>query len=195
MIYLIGGAPRVGKSVLATELALKLSVELFSTDDLDIYPKNFPSQGFSGTPTNNKLTPKERLEFEHKKAYLYDLKITDIVSKALEENRNIIIEGVHLYPKYARWLIDQYGSDKFRSIFIGSRNKEQIVAGMKLDTNPNNWLKDANREVRSQVADYVAVFSEFLCGETARYNLQYFERTSDFQEDMKYVINYFVKGE
>lgn len=64
MIYLIGGSPRVGKSIIASKLSKSIGAKLVSTDDLKVPQHNLPGICFSGDPKENVMTPKERVNLK-----------------------------------------------------------------------------------------------------------------------------------
>ena len=132
MIYFIGGAPRIGKSIVASELAKKINAELISTDELenkvsssmseDERSELFPLQGFSGDPNENSLTVSERVKLQIIGARSLENELEKIVTHALENNRSVVIEGVHILPQFIRRLTEDLGGEHFCVVFIGSEN-------------------------------------------------------------------------
>jgi hypothetical protein len=71
MIYLIGGAPRIGKSLIANALGNMKQAMVLSTDELDEQyvatlsederVRKFPMPNFSGTPSHNTIEAGVRL--------------------------------------------------------------------------------------------------------------------------------------
>jgi 2-phosphoglycerate kinase len=175
MIYLIGGAPRLGKSIIAALLAKSINAQLVSTDNLEMIE---PGETFSGDPKKNILTPEQRLESIKNEARQVIANIHDIIEKA---GQDTVIEGVHLFPNYIDAMIKTFGDIK--AVLIGS-SKELILDGMKRNTSENNWTKDADPEVLNQIAEFAKAFSDYVKEESKKYNLPYVERSNDFQKDI-----------
>lgn len=191
MIYLIGGAPRVGKSTIAKRFAEFIKGRFVSTDELEDPDSQQPSVVFYSDPKKNALTPGERIKSVKNEAKLIMSDIENIIDKAINKRQNTVIEGVHLFPTYVDIFIRKFGKDKIKVIFIGSTNVELILEGMTKNTVPNNWLKDFNQEVLRQIAVFIKAFSDYLYKESKKYNLIYKERSYDFQKDIRDVIEEF----
>ncbi|MBW3013002.1 hypothetical protein KY325_00550 [Candidatus Woesearchaeota archaeon] len=191
MIYLIGGAPRVGKSIIAKQFAESIKGRFVSTDDLENPDDQSPSVFFYSDPKKNILTPGERIEAVKNEAKQIKSYITDIIDKAINKPQDTVIEGVHLFPAYVDNYIRRFGKENIKTIFIGSTNIELILEGMVQNTSQDNWLKDFNQEVLRQIALFTKAFSDYLCRESKKYNLHYKERSNDFQKDIRDVIKEF----
>ena len=195
MIYLIGGAPRVGKSIIAKNIAARQKAELILTDDVcnaiveTLSPEEkrmrFPFPGFSGTASENTFTPEEYAEFQLTSARSLEQSLNTIVTRALTEHRNLVVEGVYLLPEHVHRLMTQHGSTKFSTLFIGSSDVERTVKGIMNDMSPNNWMRESDIGVIRQVAAFIAAFSKYIHEEALAYDLPYQERTEDFEGDMK----------
>lgn len=194
MIYLIGGAPRIGKSILGAAMSQRTQSMLLSTDDLcDQVTKNmsneeknilFPWESFSGNPQENILSPEIRIKQQYTSAKSLEPFIDSELDHALIEEKSIIVEGVHLLPEYAHRLIQKRISS-ISIIFIGDQNSEHVFQGIKENTNLDNWLRESDNNVIQQVAEFVAAFSTHLKIDAQKYHLPYLERTSDFKKDLE----------
>lgn len=203
MIYLIGGAPRVGKSIVSKSIARNKGIEPISTDDMQNHfsgtiPEErrrelFPLPGFSGDPSENTLTPDERVKLQDIEAESLKTEVENAIDAAINDHRDLVIEGVHLSPRIVRELIDKYGNDEIIASFVGSMDVERIMSGMGKNTNPNDWLKDANEVVRRQVAEFVAAFSKYVEEEAQKNGFLYLERTDEFESDMRRVTESLLK--
>jgi 2-phosphoglycerate kinase len=195
MVYLIGGAPRVGKSLAAKALAETINTTIVSTDDLiervastlseEEKTKKIPWQGFFGDASKNSLTPQERVGLQEICARSLEPEIDRLIEETTKSARSIIIEGVHLLPDYVKKLIQKYGADTIRSVFVGSDDIKRVLDGFERNTNPNDWLKNAGADVRRQVAEYVVAQSKRIKEMATQAALTYVERTDDFEGDMK----------
>lgn len=195
MIYLIGGAPRVGKSVLAKRVADTLQIPCISTDilcskmkkALSVEEKNgrFPLPPFSGTASENTLTPEARVELQLLSAKSLEPEMEALIAEALSEQESLVIEGVHLLPEYVRGLLTRQGATNIRALFIGQTDIDAVLEGIQKNTNPDNWMREADPAVIRQVAVFVAAFSTRIHQEAKTFDLPYHERTADFEGDMK----------
>jgi len=190
MIYLIGGAPRVGKSTIAKQFAKSINERFVSTDELE-NPDQCPSVIFYSNPIKNILIPRKRIEFVKYEAKQKISTITDIINKAIKKHQDTVIEGAHLFPVYVDNFVKIFGKDNIKAIYIGSTNIKLILEGMARNTSHNNWVKDFNQEVLKQIALFTKEFSDYLYDESKKYNLLYKERSNAFQKDIREVINEF----
>jgi len=187
MIYLIGGAPRTGKSTIAKQFAKFINGRFVSTDELED-PSQDQSVFFSDDATKNILTPKDRLESVINEANQIIHEIDGIINTAINSHEIIVVEGVHLFPAYVSDLIKKIGEKNLRAIFVGSSNIELILQGMNQNTSPNDWPKDFSQEVKRQIALFTKEFSDYIHTESKKYNLAYKERSNNFQRDTNEVI-------
>lgn len=202
MIYLIGGAPRVGKSTLAKKIADSTKSHLVSTDtlcrrmieNLSAEEKRllFPVPSFSGTASENTLTPEERILLQGISAKSVEPELEKIIAQALSKNESLVLEGIHLFPNYVHQLLLKRGPTKFTTLFIGQTATDLVVEGIVKNTSPNNWLRESNPDVIRQVADFVAVFSKYIQEEAALHDLIYQERTPIFESDLERFSQYLL---
>lgn len=195
MIYLIAGAPRVGKSVVASWLAKRLGIPYVGTDDLcdrvstslseEEKASKFPLPPFSGDPIENIATPDERVAFQIVSAKSLEPEIDRLISKSIEEKASLVIEGIHLLPEYVSGLLAKYGSENIRALFIGSQDIDLVADGIVKNTHPNNWMKDSDPQVIRQVAEFVVAFSGYVKKEGEGLGLTYRERTENFEKDIE----------
>jgi len=181
---LIGGSPKVGKTTLARKQADSMNAKLLSTDKL-VGTKKYQVI-FHGTAKKNVFTPQELMKGIIKEAEQIKGELDDIISKAYNSDHKIVIEGADLLPAY----VAKLDRENIRSIFIGSTNIDLIISGMEKNTSQNNWLKNAEKKVLIQVAEFTKYVSEYLIVETKKYNLKYKERSNNFNND---ITSYFTK--
>ena len=190
MIYLIGGAPRIGKSITGRQFAISISARFVSTDELE-NPSQEASLIFNSDAKKNVLTPSERIESVKNEAKQIILKIENIIDNTINKHQDAVIEGALLFPIYVNDFIKKFREENIRVIFIGSRSVELIMEGMARNTSENNWSKDFDQEVLTQIAVFSKAFSNYIYDESKKYNLLYKERSNDFQKDIRAIIKYF----
>ncbi len=194
MIYFIGGAPRVGKSIFGKKIAEAAQVSFVSTDDLcekvssalpeEERKSKFPMPSFSGDASENVLLPDELVRRLVISAQSVEPEIDALISVGIANNQSFVIEGVHLLPEHVSVLQERYGSEKIRSMFIGLGDVDEVVQGIVKNVSPDNWMRNSNPDVIRQVAEFVAAFSRYIKEESKKYHLPYKERTEDFEGDM-----------
>jgi 2-phosphoglycerate kinase len=193
MIYLIGGAPRVGKSILGKRLAAESGAFYLSVDDLrdevkEALPEErrkeaFPWPAFAGNSLKNTTSPEERIQIQCVESASLQTEIEKRVLEATQTDRSLVIEGILLLPALIRKLEDLYPG-RVRSIVVGLHDAELFYQGVIKDADPNNWLRETERLALQQIAEFVLAFSEFLKVECAKYGITYFERTSNFNQNL-----------
>ena len=199
MFFFIGGAPRIGKSLIAKKFADAEQATLISTDEVDErYVKTlskldrerlFPMPNFSGTPSHNALEPMERVRMQMVTASSLELELKRVVLETVQISHQAVVEGIHITPSLVDKIKEQYPDQMVKAIFIGSQNQKLIIDGVKKNTNPHNWLKDSPEEIIRQVAQFVVSFSSFIQQEARTHLMDYFERTDDFERDKKQIFD------
>ena len=183
MIYLIGGAPRVGKSIAAKRIAEIKHANFISTDDLcsriietlsdTERRERFPLPSFSGTASENVLTPQERVDFQWISARSLEPEIDKIVKDTISSGKSTVIEGVHLLPDHVRALIESNGLQNIQSLFVGLKDVNRVVDGIMKNSSADNWMKESSPAVIRQVAEFVAASSVRLQEEAVQNHLSY----------------------
>ncbi len=202
MIYLIGGAPRIGKSIIAKKIAESTQSSLVSTDDIceQVIKRlaenerkiKFPLPGFSGKASENVLTADERVKLQLISAESLQPEMGRIISEAIMKRISLVVEGVHILPKHVRGLMAEYGAEQICPLFVGLSNVDRVVDGIVKNNSSHNWMRDSNPDVIRQVAEFVAAFSVSIREETLRNGLHYEERTDDFENDIERLANFFI---
>jgi 2-phosphoglycerate kinase len=204
MIYLIGGAPRIGKSLIAKIIADSQHIELVATDD--IYKKatrtlspserrtKFPLPEFSGTASENILTPGQRVELMIVSAKSLEQEIHWVISEAIAKGKSIVVEGVDLLPDFIQKLLTEYGPKNIHAIVMGCLDEDRVMDGLLKDRNPHSWLKEADAVVRRQVAEFAVSCSLRIKELAEQSEVTYVERTDDFDGDMKRYRELLIEG-
>ncbi len=184
---------------MAHALVQNTKANLISTDDLrsKVFHETpesereakFPLSGFSGTASENTLTPEKRVELQITEARSLQTEINRVVAEAIHDPQFLIIEGVHLLPDHVQKLREQFGGENIHVIFVGSHNIECVLEGMARNTNPNDWMKEADADVQRQVAEFVVAYSRWIKAEASKNALRYVERTEDFEHDLQEVVD------
>jgi 2-phosphoglycerate kinase len=167
MIYLLGGPPRVGKSIISNQILQEYALSVVSTDTLaavlqrvlspEAAPDLFVFEAF------NKIPMDERVQFITKKsAELIENVIREsrVVWQAVEayirsehqEGRDALIEGVAVLPE----LVGQLRDIPHRAVFIGNQGgNHQENIKKSAEENPHDWMRGVNDQ-------YIAAFAKFV---------------------------------
>lgn len=194
MIYLIGGAPRLGKSILAQKIKKDFNIPALSMDILsgfeiknlteDERKKRFPVPDFSSKASENTITPEQRVELTVIGAKSMEPMMSQLISDTIRDGKSLLLEGYHILPEFVRDLSTKYGEGQIRSLFIGSVQTGQVTEGILKNT-VENWITSQSSEVIYQAAEFVVAFSDYIRKEAEKYKLPYTERTTDFESDIK----------
>lgn len=170
MIYLIGGAPRAGKTILAQRLSSKLHVGWISTDLLLTLLGMTKVEGIK-TEWNaapEAVTASAEWFFPYLERFIWG------VSSMAEQ---YVIEGVDFLPAQVAQLALQY---QLRSVFLGCSS----MTLESLDQFPGHsagygYLPEA---MRRQIAQDVPLMSEFFRQQAERFGYPYIDMVSDFPQ-------------
>ena len=209
MIYLIGGAPRCGKSTIAKKLSKKISSSWISADALESiasvyipgkdHDKAFPKYvirektKFSNDIMYSKYSAKEitRLYVEQSKTSFPAVKA--LVEVAEKEGDDQIIEGHQVQPKLISDLIKKYGKIKVKALVLVRFDVKKIVAGAKKNKAKNDWFiqKTDKEETYPKIAQMIAEYSSYLKKEANKYDIESYSMDGDFDKNIDGVIRYF----
>ena len=172
MLYLIGGSPRAGKSVLGQQVAAHLNIGWISTDLLVhlLRVNNEKGVKTEWNATPHAITASAQWFFPYLQQFVWG-----VTSQA----ENYLIEGVDFLPAQVKQLADQY---ELRAIFLG-------CSQMTLDTFdqfPGRSLgyKRLPEELRRQIVADVPRWSEFIRQECNRFNYPYIDTADSFHDQL-----------
>ena len=147
MIYLIGGSPRSGKSLLAEKLAKKLNISWFSTDYfravvMHTYPKKELSTAFPGEYAFQKMeenndfffnlfTPAQCLKFDLDDAKTLWPGIKVFLEWISDQKQDFILEGVHLLPKHLSTLRKEKYWKEMKITYLVKTDIPAMVSGFE----------------------------------------------------------------
>ena len=172
MLFLIGGASRCGKTVLARRLLVDAKVPWFSLDALRVgLTKGAPSLRLD-------LTRDDLEEAES----LWPI-VRELIENILFWDVDYLIEGSCLLPGAVAKLMQDRGDKEIRAIFLGSPglSAEQKLALMDANrVGGNDWLKDEPDFVRLGHARRAVRDSSLLQRLAAESALPFFDTGADF---------------
>jgi len=187
MIFLIGGPPRVGKSILSGEIRQKRAVSVVSTDTLgavlenvlgpEAAPELFAFSKFHEMPMAERVKlimkdPAELIDYVRKESYVVWKAVEAFIRRENDEGRDLLIEGVAILPELMRQLEDI----PHRAVFIGNQGanlKENIRKSAK--ENDYDWMRGVSDQFIGAFALFVKQMSGYIEQETKQYGFKYIE--------------------
>lgn len=203
MIYLIGGSPRCGKTILARRLAKQLGVSWISADTLESIVKRYvPREDrdtlFPKVLIREKTKPSNDVMYtnytadEIFDAYVTQSKTTwDAISVLAEcmiqDKEAIIIEGHQIHPKLMSDLIKRFGEQNIRAVVLSKNNIDQIVETARKSEDGNDWFikKTTDPEIHYKIAEMLSKYSDYFSKEAKKYELAEVDYQGDFENQLK----------
>ncbi len=178
MIYLIGGAPRCGKTILSRTLAERKRISCISTDTIHQMilastpkaqrEKKFPYSKLQreaepyGDVNQNPPSVLLRAEITEAKSLWPSIKA--MIENCIESKQSYIIEGVALMPDLVESLKKEPYWHEIDLVYLVKNDLEEILDGFARNTSSHDWLSGAknNPELLKRVAKMVQVKSEYI---------------------------------
>ena len=168
MIYLIGGAPRAGKSILGQQLSAKLGIGWISTDLLQevLQVNNRDGSKAVWNAAREAIIATAERFFPYLERFVWG------VSSMAE---SYVIEGVNFLPKQVSQLSSQY---QIRTVFIGCSD----MTLERFDQFPGRSIGYTflPEETRRQIVHDVPLWSEFIQQEASQFGYPYINMSDNF---------------
>ena len=173
MIFLIGGAPRAGKSILAQQVSTNLRIGWISTDLLmELLRVNH----VEGVKSEWNAAP----EAIRADAEWFFPSLERFVWGASSLAENYIIEGVDFLPEHVTKLSRQY---QIRSVFLGC--SEMTLEALDRFLGRSHGYSYLPEEMRRQIVTDVPLWSELIRQEAERWNQPYVDMVGDFSRRLQ----------
>jgi 2-phosphoglycerate kinase len=173
MIYLIGGAPRSGKSILGQQISAELKIGWISTDLLLelLRVKNDGDVKTEWNASAEAIRANARWFFPYLERFIWG-------ASSLAEN--YLIEGVDFLPEHVAKLSTKY---PIRAVFLGCSQMTLDI----FDRFPGRSRGYSNlpEELRRQFARDVPLWSEFIRQESERFGHPYCDVSKGFAQCLK----------
>ena len=168
MIYLVGGAPRAGKSILGQRVSAKLKIGWISTDLMMVLLRVKKDEGMK-TEWNaapEAVTAVAEWFFPYLERFAWG-------ANSLADS--YLIEGVDFLPAQVAQLSAQY---PIRSVFLG---RSQMTLG-QFNQFPGRSRGYTNlpETFKRQIVQDVPLWSEFIRQEAGRFGMPYIDMSDDF---------------
>lgn len=169
MVYLIGGASRVGKSTLANLLLQRRRISFLSADALVHTLKNVaPELGVTG---NGPLPEKAAKFYPYLKGFI---KYNSFSIK------DFIIEGDVILPYHSAELSQEF---PVKSCFLGF--SEIAIGALKENAGSNNWIDNLTEGSLKALPEEIIKISKFIKTECEKYSLKYFDLSGKYKERLE----------
>lgn len=207
MIYLIGGPPKCGKTIVARKLASRLCIPWISSDHIETMvsvstPKNeferkFP-KSFVRKKTKNsndlmysKYTLGQIISLYQKQSQTSWPAIDAMVEFLLAEKIDYIIEGYHIQPKFIKKLLSKYGARKIKPLFFYQEDFESFKNNFSRGDARTNWIlvktkkKDTYIKILQMLHQYGLLFKQ----EALRNKFRIFDLSENFDKQVKKIVS------
>ena len=206
MIYLLGGPPRVGKSILSRTITKKHGINVVSTDSLgavlenvldpELEPGLFIVNRFNEMSVEDRMNlmvnnTAERINYQIQENYAVWMAVTPFIQREEDEGRDLVVEGVAVLPE----LVSQLGNVAYRAVFVGNQgndHKENIKKSAM--ENDRDWMQDASDEYIEAFATFVVAMSRYIEQEARNYGFDYIEMgNKTFNDAVDQVVDSLLK--
>jgi 2-phosphoglycerate kinase len=196
MIFLLGGPPRVGKSIISNEIRQKHAVSVVSTDTLSavlenvLSPESAPDLFVFGKLNEKAMAervklimtdPAEHIDYVRKESYIVWKAVVAYIRRENDEGRDALIEGVAVLPE----LVSKLDNIPHRVVFIGNQgvnHKEYIKKSAEV--NERDWMRDVSDQYISAFAIFVKQMSVYIEQEAKKYGFEYIEMNKELFENV-----------
>ena len=206
MVYLIGGSPRGGKSILSRKLSKKLNIPYISTDNLRLVVlpyfkhneknKNFPFIKMYDSVSTDKFfriySGQEMLKADLTEARAVWPGLKSLINHLLVCKMDCIIEGIHLLPSFVK----EFKNNKnVRIVFLTKTTAEKIYKGLNSNKDNSDWLIDnaKNKETILIAAKTFCSYGKYFIRETKKYKYKCFNTEDNFNKQIRECIAYLEK--
>jgi 2-phosphoglycerate kinase len=187
MIFLLGGPPRVGKSIISRKIQQKHAISVISTDSLGavlekvLSPKEAPDlfvfDRFGKIPLNERIKlimndPGVLIDYVRRESYVVWKAVEAFTSRENNEGRDVLIEGVAVLPE----LISRLKDIPHRVVLIGNQGENHKKNNKRFaEKNKNDWMREAGDQYISVYTTFVNRMSAYIEQEAIKYGLAYIE--------------------
>lgn len=203
MIYLIGGAPRCGKTTVARNLGQACCCSYVPADYLGTAFTNYIAEVElpARYPAWNVATVDERFATYATTEIITNYRtkaetvwpgLRDFIVYALYQQHDMIIEGYQFEPRFVHELCVTYSQFPITAVFLCREQIDAIRDDLKKSTDPEDWvLQSTTQEVTwTRIATMVRQYSVFFREEATKYNLVTFNMDQSFPERVTEVTAY-----
>jgi 2-phosphoglycerate kinase len=203
MFYLIGGAPRCGKTTTAKMLSERLSIPWISTDTLEsivteyvapadadaLFPKNIlrRTTNQSNDEMYTKYTSNEIVTAFITNGKSLEKAITTFLDCEQSYTHDYILEGHHIHPQLVTELKVRF---PIKSVFLGRLDEAKTEEAITLHALPYDWVtkKTSRESTFALIAATLCAFSRNLEEQCTQYSVPFVTVDTDFPATLKKIV-------
>jgi len=175
MLYILGGAPRAGKSILARQFVVKKQTPYLPLDPLiTLLSKGFPKSGIKHLQP---FIPKAKKLWPILKPFLLH---------TISEEPKYLIEGDAILPKFMPELLDEY-REEVKVVFLGYAEitpKKKLAEMRKFGGQKDDWVQKQSDKFMLELIITMVEFSKYLKSECEKYGLSYLDVSTEFNQNL-----------
>jgi 2-phosphoglycerate kinase len=187
MIFLLGGPPRVGKSIISGEIRRKHALSVVSTDSLgavletvlspEAAPDLFVFDRFNKIPVAERVEliakdPALMIRYVRMESHVVWLAVEAFLRRENAEGRDVLIEGTAVLPE----LMSRIEDIPHRVVWIGNQGEHHQENIKKFaEENEKDWMRDVSGEYIDVYALFVRQMSAWIELEAKKYGFRYIE--------------------
>lgn len=178
MIYLVGGAPRAGKSLLGQRVAARLNIGWVATDALRSLLKDEGASDWDASP--RAIAATAEWFFPHLSRFVRGM-------RSLAEH--YLIEGVHFLPKQAAELAREQA---VRSVFLGCSGLTLELFDAFPGRSPG--YTSLPLAIKQRIVGDLPAWSELVARQAAMFGRSYVDTSGDFAARLSEAERVLIEG-
>lgn len=198
MIYLVGGAPRCGKTSFAQYACREFGIPWISTDVLMSVARAYlsPDEIAERVPhvkslgaTNDEVYANNSIAtiIDHYKTKQRGTvpAIKALIADTVKERYTYLLEGGHLFPELIHELLEEYGTDLIRSVVLVRSDTSGLADAFTQSTAEYDWAvaKTHNPETYAKIAEMIREFSAFFMEGAEKFKLPLVKTDGDLSQN------------
>ena len=210
MIYLIGGPPRCGKTVIAKDLAGTTGFSWCPTDYLgsvvsqyiaeDEYPARFPLghlrrvQERSNDRLYSQHTANEIIGLYQTQAQTVWAGLRAFLEYAAVTKQDFVLDGYQIQPRLIHSLSRHELYADIRAVFIYRTDERAILEGFQHGGSPDDWVARNTEDEKTlpKVARMVIEYGKHFHSEAEKYSFRSFDMDVGFEKQKEAVFAYLM---
>lgn len=186
--YLIGGAPRTGKTTLANEIAANHGIKPFSTDSILVmmmkivreedYPDLFYLKGMSIEEFYEKYnTAQKAVEAGVKSGLDAERGLVALLEHTLPAWKVIVLEGDIITPSFAKRMQQKFPNTTFHTTFLYDDNEQRIRERIFRE---GLWSRTVpySDAIKPKEVAYAIEYNEWFLNDAKQYDMKVTKVTS-----------------
>jgi 2-phosphoglycerate kinase len=204
MLYLIGGAPRCGKTTLAGQLSQALGYSHVPVDYLGSafanyipaseLPQRYPAWGTATVDERfATYTASQVIANYRTKAATVWPGLRAFCEYALFQRHPMVLDGYQLEPRFVHELIEAHPQFSIAAVVLTRMHVERIRDDLITTTAPEDWVGQSTTQAITftRIAEMVSQYSQYFSAEAACYQLAEFDMDVGFHDKIAQAAAYF----